>query len=71
MCVVQIGELASQLSEEIKVKSPAIPWRDIKDTRNFYVHDYGSIDVRMVWDTITVDIPLLKSVCQQLLSENF
>jgi len=69
MCVVQIGELASQLSDEAKAIDPAVPWRDIKDTRNFYVHNYGSVDVPMVWDTITTDIPMLKKACEQMLSE--
>ena len=45
MCVVQIGELVSHLSPEMCAQNPAIPWRIIKDTRNFYVHAYGSIDV--------------------------
>lgn len=67
MCVVQIGELASQLSEEVKKANPAIPWRIIKDTRNFYVHAYGSIDIPSVWNTLVSDIPELKSECCKLL----
>ena len=56
MCVVQIGELVSQLSDDVKQKNPAVPWRIIKDTRNFYVHAYGAIDVAAVWDTLEHDI---------------
>ena len=52
MCIVQIGELVGQLSEGIKAQHPAIPWRTIKDTRNFYVHAYGSIDLPSVWETL-------------------
>ena len=33
MCVVQIGEMATQLSDELLHNNPAIPWRIIKDTR--------------------------------------
>lgn len=66
MCVVQIGELVAQLSEEIKSAHKNIPWRAIKDTRNFYVHSYGTIDVPLVWDTLTEDIPQLKVVCNAL-----
>lgn len=69
MCVVQIGGLASQLSGEAKAVNPAVPWRDIKDNINFYVYNYGSVDVPMVWDTITADIPMLKKACEQMLSE--
>lgn len=69
MCVVQIGELVGQLSEDAKKKNTAIPWRAIKDTRNFYVHAYGSIDIPSVWDTITIDIPSLREACQELIKE--
>ena len=68
MCVVQIGELVGQLSEETKAKNKAIPWRAIKDTRNFYVHAYGSIDIPSVWETITNDIPEFRNACEELLN---
>lgn len=66
MCVVQIGELVGQLSEDVKSKNTSIPWRAIKDTRNFYVHSYGAIDVASVWATLTDDIPALKKTCEEL-----
>ena len=68
MCVVQIGELVSQLSDEVKSQNKAIPWRIIKDTRNFYVHAYGSIDIPSVWDTLINDIPALKTACENILT---
>lgn len=68
MCVVQIGELVSQLSDTVKQQNTAIPWRVIKDTRNFYVHAYGSIDISSVWNTLLNDIPTLKTACEQILS---
>lgn len=68
MCVVQIGELVSQLSDEVKAQNKAIPWRIIKDTRNFYVHAYGSIDIPSVWDTLVDDIPALKTACEEILT---
>lgn len=67
MCVVQICELVSQLSDDVKQKDPAVPWRIIKDTRNFYVHAYGAIDVAAVWDTLEHDIPSLKVACEAIL----
>ncbi|MBR6812741.1 MAG: DUF86 domain-containing protein, partial [Oscillospiraceae bacterium] len=68
MCVVQIGELVSQLSEEVKQKNRSIPWRAIKDTRNFYVHAYGAIDLQAVWATLNEDIPVLKDACEKILA---
>ena len=68
MCVIQIGELVAQLSEDIKSQNPVIPWRVIKDTRNFYVHAYGSIDVPSVWNTLINDIPALQTACRDILN---
>lgn len=59
MCVVQIGELVSQLSDEAKRKNSAVPWRIIKDTRNFYVHAYGAIDIAAVCNRVS--LPLIPS----------
>ena len=67
MCVIQIGELAAQLSDETKSESKSVPWRIIKDTRNFYVHAYGNIDIETVWITLNEDIPALKLECENLL----
>ena len=69
MCVVQIGELVSQLSDETKAQNKAIPWRIIKDTRNFYVHAYGAIDIPSVWDTLLHDSPALKTACEEILTQ--
>lgn len=68
MCIVQIGELVGQLSDEVKMQHPAVPWRIIKDTRNFYVHAYGAIDVPSVWETLQKDIPTLKTSCEAILN---
>lgn len=68
MCVVQIGELVSHLTTELRNQNSSIPWRAIKDTRNFYVHAYGAIDISSVWSTLIHDIPILKAACEQILS---
>lgn len=68
MCVVQIGELVALLSETVKCQNTAVPWCIIKDTRNFYVHSYGAIDVCAVWDILEQDIPALKTACETILN---
>lgn len=67
MCVVQIGELAGELSDEAKALAPDIPWRLVKDTRNFYVHAYGAIDLKSVWATLNENLPQLKASCKKIL----
>jgi len=68
MCIIQIGELVGQLSEDVKAQNPTVPWRIIKDTCNFYVHAYGSVDLPSVWETLRQDIPELKKACVAMLT---
>ena len=60
----------SAASEEAKQQNRAVPWRTIKDTRNFYVHSYGAIDLPAVWKTLREDLPELKTACLQILQNN-
>ena len=54
-----VGEAASCLSTETKEMHPAIPWREIVGMRNRIVHVYFDIDLRLVWDTVHNDLPML------------
>lgn len=58
----------SLLSNEVKSQNTSISWCIIEDTRNFYVHAYGSIDIPSVWDTRNHDIPALQAACEKLLT---
>lgn len=59
--MIQISENAKKLSEEYKRANNSIPWQEMYGLRNRIVHDYGSIDMRVIYDTLTIDIPdLLK-----------
>ena len=58
--IMQIGELSNGLSEGYrKETSDAIPWVSIRGMRNIVVHDYGSIDIKIVWKTAREDVPAL------------
>ena len=67
MCIIQIGELANRLSEEVKETHKDIPWRAIKGMRNLHAHDYENIDLEIVWNTLVEDIPALKETLEKLL----
>ncbi len=57
--VAEIGEAAAALSAEARERSPAIPWRLIIGMRHKVVHDYAEVDVTILWDTLTTDLPRL------------
>ena len=55
--IIQIAENNSRLSEEFKKKYSEIPWVAIKVMRNKNVHDYGVVNMVIVYDTVTRWIP--------------
>ena len=67
MCILQIGELVGKLSEDFKAENNAMPWREIKAMRNIAAHNYGEIDIDILWETATCDIPDLKKYCQKFI----
>ena len=68
MCVLQIGELVNRLSEEFKAEHTQIPWRKIRGMRNYVAHEYGSIDLDVVWFVATESIPELRKFCEMYLN---
>ena len=70
MCIIQIGELVGQLSDDFKNKRQEVPWRFIKDMRNIFAHDYSRVDYGIVWDTLKRSIPDLQDKCEKILNED-
>jgi uncharacterized protein with HEPN domain len=69
LCVLQIGELTTHLSNEFKQTYTQIPWSQIKALRNVVAHHYGKIDDESLWETITYDIPKLKEYCSFIIQQ--
>ena len=69
MCILQIGELTSLLSDDFKAQYREMPWQDIKAMRNIAAHRYGTFDLTKLWETLMDDIPTLKEYCKKILSE--
>ena len=66
-----IGEAASRVPSEIESMNPELPWKDMRDMRNFVVHEYFGISDKIIWDTIQDDLPpLIKFLEKMLESEN-
>ena len=57
--VIQIAENSMKLDEEFQKKNSHIPWRAIRCMRNMIVHNYGAVDLAIVYDTVANSIPEL------------
>ena len=66
--IMQIGELVGKLSEELRISTKQeINWPAVKGMRNIIVHDYGEVRLSVVWNVATLDIPVLKTFCEERL----
>ncbi len=55
-----VAEACNAMSIEFKEKNNNIEWSAIKGMRNIIVHEYFSINYKVVYDTINTQLPNLK-----------
>ena len=60
--LIQISENARKTSDLFRESHPHIPWTAIFGLRNRIVHDYGNVDLGIIFATLTNDIPELLSI---------
>lgn len=59
----QLGELVTKLDTDFVEKHLEVPWRQMRGLRNRIVHDYEGVNLVLVWEIITNDLPdLLKQL---------
>lgn len=64
-----LADAINKLSDSVKSRHPAIPWRQVYGFRNVAAHAYEEIDLTRVWEIVQDYLPLLKSVVDQELTE--
>ena len=57
-----ISEASKRLPDELRARHPHRPWRDIRDTGNFYRHQYDNVAESYLWRTVQVSLPPLLAV---------
>lgn len=63
----QLGELCRIVDNEFAQAHPEIPWREIYGLRNHIVHDYEGVNLRLIWEIISENIPELNDALQKLI----
>ena len=64
-----IGEAARRISEHSRTTLANLPWSDMVGMRNFLIHDYGDVDLNVIWDTVQLDMPSLAIALETILSD--
>ncbi len=62
-----VGEAAWGISEKLRSKYSEVPWRAMTGMRNRLIHGYFDVDLDMVWETVTAQLPPLISQLQIVL----
>jgi uncharacterized protein with HEPN domain len=71
MKLMQIGELCGGLSQEFKnATKDKLPWGAIRGMRNFFAHNYISMDKSIIWDVATIDAPTVLAFCEEVISQH-
>ena len=62
-----IGEAAKRVSSDCRKSYPEIPWKQIAGTRDRLIHGYFDVDMDIVWEIVTVDLPSLVVELEQII----
>ncbi len=54
-----IGEAARGVSSQFRKSHPDLPWKSMASMRDRLIHGYFDINLDVVWETVTKDLPLL------------
>ena len=54
-----LGEAAKGVSDETRAMHPQLPWTQMAATRDRLIHGYFSVDLDIIWEILTHDLPPL------------
>jgi len=69
MTVINIGELVKNLTDDFRTTYNFIPWKDISGFRDIAAHKYKTLDMKIVYNTVKLDIVELKGNLENILNE--
>lgn len=63
-----IGEAAKNVSPQLRKEYPGIPWKATAGMRDKIMHHYFGVDYEAVFETMRVDLPVLKQGISTILA---
>ena len=71
MKLVVIGEAVTRLARnrpDFVQAVPELPWRSVTGMRNRIAHGYYSVDMNVVWEAVSNDVPALRATAARVLA---
>lgn len=65
-----IGEAVKKVPPSIRAEHHQVPWKEIAWMRDVLIHDYVSVDITLVRETIQRDLPILRAAVVALLDQS-
>lgn len=65
--LIIMGEATKRMSQAFRDQHPEVPWRRIAGLRDIVIHNYGEIDLDVIWNVIEVSLPELLELLEPLL----
>ena len=62
-----IGEATKQLPAAFRQEHDQIDWRSMAGMRDILIHRYFGVNLQIVWDVVTVEVPMLYGQVEELL----
>jgi len=64
-----IGEAARGISTEFRNAHPELPWKSMIGMRDRLIHAYFDVNLDVVWETVTQDLPPLIAQLEKIVSD--
>ena len=64
-----IGEAARDVSAASRAGLPHIAWKNMAGMRDRLIHGYFEVDLDIVWETVTKDLPPLVAQLEAIVAE--
>jgi uncharacterized protein with HEPN domain len=64
-----MAESSKRISDERKNRHLEVDWQEISGFRNILVHDYLGVDLELVWNIVTNELPGLEMAILIMLKE--
>ncbi len=63
-----IGEAVKKLPQDLRSRHPDVSWREIAGLRDFIAHAYFALDLNIIWDAVTSDVPEPRDAVKRIIT---